>query len=103
MKAIDFACHLLTRLAKDNLSPTAQRVLICVAAGLETSPDIARFTGLTTNVCSTALKGLERKKLVRRVLQGHCVFLLTAGGKKRVGSLFNFFAASHEEEKTPDY
>jgi len=104
MKAIDFACRLLAKLAKDDLTPTAQHILICVAAGLETSPDIARFTGLTQNVCSAALRGLERKKLVRRALRGHCVFLLTSGGKKRIGNLFNFFPAtpSHEEEKTPD-
>lgn len=104
MKAIDFACHFLTRLAHDKLTPTAKHVLVCVAAGLETSPDIAHFTGMTPNVCSAALRGLERKKLVRRALRGHCVFLLTTNGKQRVASLFGFFppSPSYEEEKTPD-
>lgn len=102
MKAIDFACRFLTRLAHDKLTPTAKHVLVCVAAGLETSPDIARFTGMTPNVCSAALRGLERKKLVRRTLQGRCIFILTTNGKQRVASLFGFFPPSHEEEKTPD-
>lgn len=104
MKAIDFACHFLTRLTRDKLTPTAKYVLICVAAGLETSPDIARFASMSTNVCSAALRGLERKRLVRRVLRGHCIFELTNNGKQRVAALFNFFPVSttHEEEKTPD-
>lgn len=104
MKAIDFACRLLTKLAKDTLTPTAQHILICVAAGLETSPDISRFTGLSPNSCSAALRGLEKKKLIRRIFKGQCLYVLTAGGKKRLCTLFNFFPTNtpYEEEKTPD-
>ena len=34
MKAIDFACRLLARLAKDEMPDGSQRVLLAVAAGL---------------------------------------------------------------------
>jgi len=47
MRAIDFACRLLLKLERDAMPAPAQRVLIALAAGLETSRDLAEYTVLT--------------------------------------------------------
>lgn len=91
MKAIDFACRLLARLAADDLSPASQQVLLAVAAGLDTSPDIARLTGLTQGSCTSILRHLARQKMLRR-LRGD-IYLLAPSGKERICRLFSFFGS----------
>ncbi len=90
MKAIDFACRLLTHLAEDKLPFPTQQVLLAVAAGLETSPDIARFTGLSSSSCSGILRSLTHKNLLSRVGGSHAVYLLAPAGKERVRHYFSF-------------
>ncbi len=90
MKAIDFACHLLATLAEDELSFPAQQVLLAVAAGLETSPDIARFTGQSPSACSGLLRSLTHKNIISRVGGAHAVYLLAPAGRERVRRYFSF-------------
>lgn len=91
MRAIDFACRLLARLAEDDLSPASQQVLLAVAAGLDTSPDIARLTGLTQGSCTNILRSLARQKILRR-LRGD-IYLLAPSGRDRVCRLLSFFGS----------
>ncbi len=90
MKAIDFACRLLARLAEDDLPFPAQQVLLAVAAGLETSPDIARFTGLSPSGCSGILRSLTHKNIICRVGGTHATYLLAPAGKELVRQYFSF-------------
>ncbi len=90
MKAIDFACHLLVRLAEDKHPFPTQQVLLAVAAGLETTPDIARFTGITSTSCSGILRSLTNKKLLERPAGPHAIYLLTPAGKELVRQYFSF-------------
>ncbi len=95
MKAIDFACRLLASLAEDELPLTTQQVLLAVAAGLETSPDIARFTGLSSSGCSGILRSLAHRQLINRVGGAHAVYLLAPAGKQLVRQYFSFLPHSH--------
>ncbi len=90
MKAIDFACHLLARLSEDELPFPAQQVLLAVAAGLETGPDIARFTGMSSSGCSGILRSLAHKNIISRVGGNHAVYLLAPAGKELVRQYFSF-------------
>ncbi len=90
MKAIDFACRLLARLAEDNLPFATQQVLLAVAAGLETGPDIARFTGQSSSACSGILRSLAHKDIIKRVGGTHPVYLLAPAGRELVRQYFSF-------------
>ncbi len=90
MKAIDFACHLLTRLAEDTLPFPAQQVLLAVAAGLESGADIARFTGMSTNSCAGILRSLANKNIVCRLSGPHACYRLAPAGRERVRQYFSF-------------
>lgn len=94
MKAIDFACHLLYALSEDPHSESMQRVLIGLAAGLETSADIARNLGLTTGTCTICLRRLKAEDLVADVCGDWCYYRLTAKGKELVAKIFSFLPAS---------
>ncbi len=95
MKAIDFACHLLARLAEDDLPFQTQHVLLAVAAGLECGSDIARFTGLSSSCCSGILRSLTHKGIVNRVGGTHAVYLLAPAGKELVRRYFSFLPHNH--------
>ncbi len=90
MKAIDFACRFLARLAEDELPFPAQQVLLAVAAGLETGPDISRFTGISSSSCSGILRSLAHKNILSRVGGTHAVYLLAPEGKELVRQYFSF-------------
>ncbi len=90
MKAIDFACRLLTRLAEDELPFATQQVLLAVAAGLEHTPDIARFTGQNSSACSGILRSLAHKGIIHRKGGAHATYLLAPAGKERVRQYFSF-------------
>ncbi len=90
MKAIDFACRLLARLAEDSLPLPTQQVLLAVAAGLETAPDIARFTGLSSSSCSGILRSLAHKAIINRVNGNHVIYQLAPSGRKLVRQYFSF-------------
>lgn len=63
MKAIDFACRLLLQLEQDPMPAPAQRVLIALAAGLETSRDLAEHTVLTPQHVSAILGSHVKARL----------------------------------------
>ncbi len=90
MQAIDFACRLLARLGEDELPLPSQQVLLAVAAGLETAPDIARFTGLSSSSSSGVLRSLAHKGYLSRVGGSQAVYLLAPAGKERVRQYFSF-------------
>ncbi len=90
MKAIDFACRLLVRLSEDQLPLPGQQVLLAVAAGLETGPDIARFTGMSSSACSGILRSLTHKGLLQREGGAHAIYLLAPAGRERVRLYFDF-------------
>ncbi len=90
MKAIDFACRLLASLSDDELPFLSQLVLLTVAAGLETSPDIARFSGLSPSACSGILRSLTHKNLISRAGGPQATYQLAPAGKQRVREYFAF-------------
>ncbi len=94
MKAIDFACRLLARLAEDEHPFPTQQVLLAVAAGLETSPDIARFTGISSSACSGILRSLAHKNILCRTGGTHASYLLAPAGKELVRQYFSFLPGS---------
>lgn len=95
MKAIDFACRFLTRVQRDDLSPAARLVLVCVAAGLEEKNDIARESGLSLSVCTTQLRQLCKQGEIRCVSVLAERYVLAPPGKDRLRRLFDFHSAAH--------
>lgn len=95
MKAIDFACRLLARLAQDDMPHTARRVLLAVAAGLPEARDIARFTGLAPATCSKLLCSLRKSGFVYCNDPMHMGYALTPCGRAKVADLFDFLPGSH--------
>lgn len=95
VKAIDFACRLMARLQRDNLSPAARLVLVAVAAGLEDKNDISRETCLSLSVCTTQLRHLESLAEIRCVSTLAERYVLAPAGKERLRRLFNFHIAPH--------
>lgn len=90
MKAIDFACRLLRALADEPHSESMQRVLLGLAAGLETAADIAHQTGLTPGTCTACLRRLKQEGLVADICGDWCIYRLTQQGKKAVAGIFSF-------------
>ncbi len=90
MKAIDFACRLLARLAQDPQTRATQQVLLALAAGLDTSEDIARLCHLSTGGCTAILRQLAMRKLTRSIGTAPGIHLLTPKGKELVAHYFDF-------------
>ena len=105
MKAIDFACRLLHALSREAHSESMQRVLLGLAAGLETAADIAYCLGMNTSVATTCLRKLQKEQLVSSVNSSWSVYRLTAAGKELVASIFSFLPTPppKHEKKTPPY
>ncbi len=104
MKAIDFACRLLRALSTEEHSDSMQRVLLGLAAGLETAPDISYCLGMNTGVATTCLRKLQREELVNAVSGSTCIYRLSPRGKKLVASIFSFLPtppSKHAQKKTP--
>lgn len=99
MKAIDFACRFLARMQQGELSLTAHQVIIAVAAGVESSSDIARVTGLTQATCTNTLKNLEKNRLLICLCRTGGLFRLSAAGKDYVCRLFSFAKPQYPCEK----
>lgn len=95
MKAIDFACRLLARLAKDEMPDGSQRVLLAVAAGLPEAPDIARLTGLAPTACAQTLARLRKQGFVLCNDAIHGGHILTPTGKAKVAGFFDFMHPDH--------
>lgn len=92
MRAIDFACRLLVKVATDPMSPAARLVLLCVAAGLECSADIARMTGIVPGTCTNLLRQLAQRRLLKAVpaqTREH-LYVLAPEGKDYVRQLLTF-------------
>lgn len=92
MRAIDFACRLLVRVATDPMSPAARLVLLCVAAGLECSADIARMTGIVPGTCTNLLRQLVRRRLLKAVpaKAQETLYILAPAGRDYVRELLTF-------------
>ncbi len=91
MKAIDFSCRLLLRLQEDDLSSNSQRVLIALAAGLETSRDIGQNCQLSSQASSAVLSSLERAGLVLRLAtRKPSEYQLSPQGRERIRSYLSF-------------
>lgn len=95
MKAIDFACRLLTRVQRDDLSPAARLVLVCVGAGLEEKNDISHESGLSLSVCTTQLRLLTKLEEIRCVSVLSERYVLAPAGKERLRRLFDFRLPAH--------
>ena len=95
MKAIDFACRLLARLAGDEMPDASRRVLLAVAAGLAEAPDIARLTGLAPTACAQTLARLRKQGFVLCNDPIHGGHILTAAGKAKVAGFFDFMHPGH--------
>ena len=93
MKAIDFACRLLHALSAEPHSESMQRVLLGLAAGLETSADIAHELGLSPSTCTICLRRLKAEELVTDICGDWCYYRLTAKGKQLVAGIFSFLPA----------
>lgn len=90
MRAIDFACRFLIKVAADDMSPGARLMLMCLAAGLDMAEDIARMTGIYASSCTQLLRMLERRGFVRCVSREYGIYELTAAGKDRIRQLLDF-------------
>lgn len=95
MKAIDFACRLLHALSAEPHSESMQRVLLGLAAGLETSADIAHELGLSPSTCTICLRRLKQEGLVTDICGDWCIYRLTPQGKKTVAGIFSFMPHPH--------
>ena len=95
MKAIDFACRLLARLAQDDMPDASRRVLLAVAAGLPEAPDIARLTGLAPATCAKLLAGLRKTGFLFCNDTVHMGYALTPCGRAKVADLLNFLPRRH--------
>lgn len=94
MKAIDFACHFLARIAQDDMTPASRQVMLAVAAGLDNSRDIANLTSLGVSTCTALLRSLTKQKILTCVSREQGVYLLAPNGKERVRRLLTFFPSS---------
>lgn len=92
MRAIDFACRLLVKVATDPMSPAARLVLLCVAAGLECSADIARMTGIVPGTCTNLLRQLTARSYVKAIpaKAQETLYVLAPAGKEYVRQLLTF-------------
>lgn len=91
MRAIDFACRLLVKVATDPMTPAARLMLLCVAAGLECSADIARRTGMVPGTCTNLLRGLVQRHLLQRVAsRAGDLYILAPAGREYVRQLLSF-------------
>lgn len=98
MRAIDFACRLLVKVATDPVSPAARLVILCVAAGLECTADIARQTGIVQGTCTNLLRTLARRGMVKAVrTKAEELYVLAPAGKEYVRQLLTFFPTPHEQ------
>ena len=95
MKAIDFACRLLARLAQDDMPDASRRVLLAVAAGLPEAADIARLTGLSAATCAQLLVRLRKSGFLLCNDPVHMGYVLTPCGRAKVATLFDFFPRNH--------
>ena len=95
MKAIDFACRLLARLAGDDMPDASRRVLLAVAAGLPEAPDIARLTGLAPTACAQTLAKLRKQGFLLCNDPIHGGHILTPTGKAKVACFFDFMHPGH--------
>lgn len=93
MRAIDFACRFLARIAQDDMTPASRQVMLAVAAGLNNSHDIAEMTGLSMSSCTAILRQLSRQKVLACVSRESGVYLLAPDGKERVRRLLTFFSS----------
>ncbi len=91
MRAIDFACRFLARIAQDDMTPAGRQVMLAVAAGLSNSHEIASMTGLSINSCTAILRMLAKQKILTCVSRESGVYLLAPDGKERVRRLLTFF------------
>ncbi len=107
MKAIDFACRLLLSLSQEPHSDIMQRILLGLAAGLETSEDISKCLGINSGACTTGLRRLKAEKLVTDVCGDWSYYRLTEQGKAVIIKIFSFLPPSplnkHEKETSPQY
>ncbi len=95
MKAIDFACRLLFALERDELPAPAQRVLISIAAGLETCRDIARHCGIDSATCQASIRHLEKLSLVQRIGERSPLeYELSELGESRIRTILSFLPIS---------
>lgn len=99
MKAIDFACHLLAGMQREELSFSAHQVLFAVAAGLETSPDISRLIGLTQSACTNVLRHLQKDRLLICICRTGGQYRLSSAGRDYVCRIFSFAKPHHPCEK----
>lgn len=95
MKAIDFACRLLARLAQDDMPDASRRVLLAVAAGLPEAQDIARLTGLAPAICCKLLCGLRKSGFLFCNDPVHMGYALTPCGRAKVANLLDFLPKNH--------
>lgn len=95
MKAIDFACRLLLALSQEPHSDIMQRILLGLAAGLETSEDIGNCLGINTGACTIALRRLHAEDLVTNISGKQTFYRLTDQGKMVVAKIFSFLPPPH--------
>ncbi len=95
MKAIDFACRLLARLAQDDMPDASRRVLLAVAAGLPEAADISRLTGMPPATCAKLLRGLCKSGFLFCNDPVHTGYALTPCGRAKVADLLNFLPRNH--------
>lgn len=95
MKAIDFTCRLLKALSEEAHSETMQRVLMGLAAGLESSCDIAQCLGLSAGTCTVCLRKLKAEGLVTDICGDWCYYRLTTKGKNLIADIFSFLPQPH--------
>ncbi len=98
MKAIDFACRLLYALERDELPAAAQRVLISIAAGLETCRDIARHCGIDSPTCQCSIRHLEKLELLKRLNERTPLeYGLSELGEARIRTILSFLPLEKRE------
>lgn len=90
MKAIDFACRLLININNDDLSPAARLILLCVAGGINTSEELADFTGMTKSACTNVLRVLRDGTLLQNISRNSPIYILSPAGREKVRKIMDF-------------
>lgn len=98
MRAIDFACQFLVNIAEDDMTPGLRLVLLCAVAGMQTSEEIADFTGMVPGTCTNILKILEKRGYLGSLGTHIKVFLPTEKGRERVRKILDFHLQSKKRK-----
>lgn len=106
MKAIDFACHLLVRIHREEMTPRMLLTLMAVGSGASTTEEILRKAEIASCAGGAILNKLTEMQYICRIHGKHYVYALAPAGREKLIRLFSFCAGKeqhHGKETAPEY